>query len=277
LIKGFFALTQMNMNILDKIIAHKHKEVAERKSLYPVKLLEQSIFFSSPTVSLKKYVQRKDKSGIIAEIKRKSPSKGTINSNVSIERTSIGYMQAGASALSILTDKEFFGGSSDDLTMARKFNFCPILRKDFIVDEYQIVEAKSIGADAILLIAAALPVKRLNELALFAKSLGLEILMEVHTAEELTSNHEAEVDLVGVNNRDLKTFVVSLEISKKLAPFMPKEKVLISESGIDSPAAILELRKHGYEGFLMGETFMKHSRPEQAAKDFIEELNQLTK
>jgi indole-3-glycerol phosphate synthase len=267
----------MNMNILDKIIAHKHKEVAERKSLYPVKLLEQSIFFSSPTVSLKKYVQRKDKSGIIAEIKRKSPSKGTINSNVSIERTSIGYMQAGASALSILTDKEFFGGSSDDLTMARKFNFCPILRKDFIVDEYQIVEAKSIGADAILLIAAALPVKRLNELALFAKSLGLEILMEVHTAEELTSNHEAEVDLVGVNNRDLKTFVVSLEISKKLAPFMPKEKVLISESGIDSPAAIVELRKHGYEGFLMGETFMKHSRPEQAAKDFIEELNQLTK
>lgn len=277
MIKGFFALTQMNMNILDKIIAHKHKEVAERKSLYPVKLLEQSIFFSSPTVSLKKYVQRKDKSGIIAEIKRKSPSKGTINSNVSIERTSIGYMQAGASALSILTDKEFFGGSSDDLTMARKFNFCPILRKDFIVDEYQIVEAKSIGADAILLIAAALPVKRLNELALFAKSLGLEILMEVHTAEELTSNHEAEVDLVGVNNRDLKTFVVSLEISKKLAPFMPKEKVLISESGIDSPAAIVELRKHGYEGFLMGETFMKHSRPEQAAKDFIEELNQLTK
>jgi indole-3-glycerol phosphate synthase len=277
LIKGFFALTQMNMNILDKIIAHKHKEVAERKSLYPVKLLEQSIFFSSPTVSLKKYVQRKDKSGIIAEIKRKSPSKGTINSNVSIERTSIGYMQAGASALSILTDKEFFGGSSDDLTMARKFNFCPILRKDFIVDEYQIVEAKSIGADAILLIAAALPVKRLNELALFAKSLGLEILMEVHTAEELTSNHEAEVDLVGVNNRDLKTFVVSLEISKKLAPFMPKGKVLISESGIDSPAAIVELRKHGYEGFLMGETFMKHSRPEQAAKDFIEELNQLTK
>jgi indole-3-glycerol phosphate synthase len=267
----------MNMNILDKIIAHKHKEVAERKSLYPVKLLEQSIFFSSPTVSLKKYVQRKDKSGIIAEIKRKSPSKGTINSNVSIERTSIGYMQAGASALSILTDKEFFGGSSDDLTMARKFNFCPILRKDFIVDEYQIVEAKSIGADAILLIAAALPVKRLNELALFAKSLGLEILMEVHTAEELTSNHEAEVDLVGVNNRDLKTFVVSLEISKKLAPFMPKGKVLISESGIDSPAAIVELRKHGYEGFLMGETFMKHSRPEQAAKDFIEELNQLTK
>jgi indole-3-glycerol phosphate synthase len=267
----------MNMNILDKIIEQKYKEVAERKSLYPVKLLEQSIFFSSPTVSLKKYVQRKDKSGIIAEIKRNSPSKGTINASVSIERTSIGYMQAGASALSILTDKDFFGGSSNDLTVARKFNFCPILRKDFVVDEYQIVEAKSIGADAILLIAAALPVKRLNELALFAKSLGLEILMEVHTSEELASNQEAEVDLIGVNNRDLKTFVVSLDISKKLAPLMPKGKVLVSESGIDSPAAIVELRKYGYEGFLMGETFMKHSRPEQAAKDFIKELTQLTK
>jgi indole-3-glycerol phosphate synthase len=265
------------MNILDKIIEHKYKEVAERKSLYPVKLLEQSIFFSSPTVSLKKYVQRKDKSGIIAEIKRKSPSKGIINASVSIERTSIGYMQAGASALSILTDKEFFGGTSDDLTVARKFNFCPILRKDFIIDEYQIIEAKSIGADAILLIAAVLPVNRLNELAQFAKSLGLEVLMEVHTAEELTSNQEAEVELVGANNRDLKTFIVSIDISKKLAPLMPKGKVLVSESGIDSPAAIVELRKYGYEGFLMGETFMKHSRPEQAAKDFIEELNQLTK
>lgn len=265
------------MNILDKIIEQKYKEVAERKSLYPVKLLEQSIFFSSPTVSLKKYVQRKDKSGIIAEIKRKSPSKGIINALVSIERTSIGYMQAGASALSILTDKEFFGGSSDDLTVARKFNFCPILRKDFVVDEYQIVEAKSIGADAILLIAAALPVKRLNELALFAKSLGLEVLMEVHTAEELTSNQEAEVDLVGVNNRDLKTFTVSLDVSKELASLMPKGKAMVSESGIDSPATIVELRKYGYEGFLMGETFMKHSRPEQAAKDFIKELNLLTK
>jgi indole-3-glycerol phosphate synthase len=186
-------------------------------------------------------------------------------------------MQAGASALSILTDKDFFGGSSDDLTMARKFNFCPILRKDFIVDEYQIVEAKSIGADAILLIAAALSAKRLNELALFAKSLSLEILMEVHTEEELTSNREAEVDLVGVNNRDLKTFDVSLDLSKRLAPMLPKGKVFVSESGIDSPAAIIELRKYGYEGFLMGQNFMQHSRPEQAAKDFINQLNKIGK
>jgi indole-3-glycerol phosphate synthase len=263
------------MNILDKIIEHKHKEVAERKSLYPIKLLEQSIFFASPTVSLKKYIQRKDKSGIIAEIKRKSPSKGIINSSVSVERTSIGYMQAGASALSVLTDKEFFGGSNEDLTVARKFNFCPILRKDFTIDEYQIIEAKSIGADAILLIAAVLPPKRLAELASVAKELGLEILMEVHNKEELDANLNADVDLIGVNNRDLKTFTLSLEVSKQLAEFIPENFVRVSESGIESPEAIIELRKFGYEGFLMGQNFMQHSRPEEAAKDFIKELNQL--
>src|SRR5688572_9735975 len=168
------------MNILDQIIEHKRKEVAERKELYPLKFLEQSIFFGSQPVSLKKYVQREDKSGIIAEIKRKSPSKGVINPHVSVERTSIGYMQAGASALSVLTDKNFFGGSNDDLTTARKFNFCPILRKDFTIDSYQIVEAKSIGADAILLIAAALDEAQLKSLTAFAHAIGLEVLLEVH-------------------------------------------------------------------------------------------------
>ena len=260
------------MNILDTIIAQKKIEVAEKKSLYPTKLLEQSIYFSSPVVSLKKYVQRKDKSGIIAEIKRKSPSKGVINPHVSIERTSIGYMQAGASALSILTDKEFFGGTNDDLTVARKFNYCPILRKDFTIDEYQIIEAKSIGADAILLIAAVMDSKRIRELAFFAHSLGLEILLEVHNEEELKSNLEAPVDLIGVNNRDLKTFEVSIEVSKRLSALMPKEMVKISESGISKPETIVELRGYGYEGFLMGENFMKHNRPETAAKEFIEKL-----
>ena len=168
------------MNILDQILAHKETEVAERKSLYPVKLLEKSIFFPTQPVSLKKYLLREDKSGIIAEIKRKSPSKGVINPHVSIERTSIGYMQAGASALSVLTDQKFFGGSNDDLMIARKFNYCPILRKDFVIDEYQIVEAKSIGADAILLIAAALAPEKLASLCAFAHTLKLEVLMEVH-------------------------------------------------------------------------------------------------
>ena len=264
------------MNILETIITHKQKEVAERKTLYPVKLLEKSIYFESPTVSLKKYIQREDKSGIIAEIKRKSPWKGIINAYVSVERTSIGYIQAGASALSILTDKTFFGGSSEDLTTARKFNFCPILRKDFIIDEYQIIEAKSIGADAILLIAPVLEPKRLQELATFAKSLKLEVLMEVHNEEELVANKDADVDLMGVNNRNLKTFETSIDVSKRLSSLIPNHVVKVSESGIDSPLTIQELKKYGFEGFLIGQNFMEHSRPEKAAKDFITELNRLS-
>jgi indole-3-glycerol phosphate synthase len=264
------------MNILDEIIAHKKNEVATNKSLYPIKLLEQSIYFSTHPVSLTKYIQREDKSGIIAEIKRKSPSKGMINPYVSVERTSIGYMQAGASALSILTDKNFFGGSNDDLTTARKFNFCPILRKDFTIDEYQIVEAKSIGADAILLIAAALESSRLKALAAFAHSFGLEVLLEVHNEEELKASVDAGADLIGVNNRNLKTFELSVEVSRRLAPLMPANVVKVSESGIESVDTILDLRKHGFEGFLMGQNFMQHSRPEVACKEFIEQLRSAT-
>lgn len=264
------------MNILDEIIAYKKKEVADRKELYPVKLLEQSHYFATQPVSLRKYIQRDDLSGIIAEIKRKSPSKGVINPHVSVERTSIGYMQAGASALSVLTDTNFFGGSNDDLMMARKFNFCPILRKDFTIDEYQIVEAKSIGADAILLIAAALPPARVKELAAFAHSFGLEVLLEVHNEEELNANLDAQADLIGVNNRNLKTFELSVEISKQLAKRIPDSVVKVSESGIESVATILELKTYGYEGFLMGQNFMQHSRPEIAAKEFIDELKRAT-
>ena len=264
------------MNILDEIIAYKKTEVATRKSLYPVKLLEQSVYFATQPVSLKKYIRREDKSGIIAEIKRKSPSKGIINPYVSVERTSIGYMQAGASALSVLTDKNFFGGSNDDLTTARKFNFCPILRKDFTIDEYQIVEAKSIGADAILLIAAVLDPSRLRELAGFAHSFGLEVLLEVHNEEELKASADAGADLIGVNNRNLKTFELSVEVSKRLAAMIPPTVVKVSESGIESVNTIIELRKYGFEGFLMGQNFMQHSRPEAACKEFIEELRTAT-
>jgi len=265
------------MNILDEIIEHKRTEVATRKSLYPVKLLEQSIYFSTQPVSLRKYIQREDKSGIIAEIKRKSPSKGVINPYVSVERTSIGYMQAGASALSVLTDKKFFGGSNDDLTLARKFNFCPILRKDFTIDEYQIVEAKSIGADAILLIAAALEPKLLKALAAFAHSFDLEVLLEVHDETELRASEDAGADLIGVNNRNLKTFELSVEVSKRLAGLIPNDVVKVSESGIESVDTIAELREYGFEGFLMGQNFMQHSRPEAACKEFIDELKRVTK
>jgi indole-3-glycerol phosphate synthase len=265
------------MNILDKIIAHKHKEVTERKSLHPVKLLEQSHYFTSPTVSIKNYIQREDKSGIIAEIKRRSPSKGVINANVSVEQVAAGYMEAGASAISVLTDQEFFGGSNEDLLTARKASKGPILRKDFTIDEYQIIEAKSIGADAILLIAAALQPARLRELVRFAKTFGLEILLEVHNEEELNANLDAGADLIGVNNRNLKTFELSIEISKQLAPLMPKEAVKVSESGIENPQTIVELMEYGYEGFLMGQNFMQHTPPEQAAHDFITALYRLQK
>ncbi|NJN26192.1 MAG: indole-3-glycerol phosphate synthase TrpC [Cyclobacteriaceae bacterium] len=263
------------MNILDKIIAQKEKEVAERKSLYPTKLLEKSIYFPSECVSLRKYLLRDDKVGIIAEIKRKSPSKGMIHEFVSIEQTSISYMQGGASALSILTDGEFFGGKNEDLTTARKFNFCPILRKDFTIDEYQIVEAKSIGADAILLIAAALTPERLKTLAQFARSLGLEVLMEVHNGEELRSHLNEHLNVVGVNNRDLKTFNVSVETSIELADDIPNGFVKISESGISNPETVVQLQKHGFKGFLIGEHFMSHSRPGAACADFIQKVKKI--
>lgn len=263
------------MNILDQILEHKRKEVDEKKSLYPIKLLEQSIYFPTKPVSLRKYIQREDKSGIIAEIKRKSPSKGVINPHVSVEKTSIGYMQAGASAISVLTDKNFFGGSNEDLTTARKFNYCPILRKDFTIDEYQIIEAKSIGADVILLIAAALEPGHVKELTTFAHSLGLEVLLEVHNREELEATLDTGADLIGVNNRNLKTFELSVEISKSLSSLIPESVVKVSESGIESPETIIELMNYGYEGFLMGQNFMQHSSPENACKEFIDELKRL--
>ena len=262
------------MNVLDKIIAQKEKEVAERKSLYPIKLLERSTFYESPIVSFKKYLLREDKVGIIAEFKRKSPSKGIINKYADVERTSIGYMQAGASALSVLTDTEFFGGKNEDLTTARKFNYCPILRKDFVIDEYQIVEAKSIGADVILLLANVLDASQIKQFARFAKSLGLEVLLEVRDKNELNSINEL-VDAVGVNNRNLKDFSVNVSQSFELANLIPSDFIKISESGIDSANTIIELSEAGFKGFLIGESFMKHSRPERVCSDFIKEVNAL--
>ncbi|TAE57151.1 MAG: indole-3-glycerol phosphate synthase TrpC [Bacteroidetes bacterium] len=257
------------MSILGTIIIHKRSEVEERKSLYPVKLLEKSPYFTSPCVSLRQYLTRPDLSGVIAEFKRKSPSKGDINPYASVEQVSVGYMQAGASALSILTDKTFFGGKNEDLSLARRMNYCPILRKDFTIDEYQIVEARSIGADAILLIAAVLGPEEIRRLAAFARSLGMETLLEVHDKEELTRSLCDEVDLVGVNNRNLKDFSLSLDTSLSLAEYIPDTFVKVTESGIHSPEQARMLRGAGYQGFLIGEQFMKTARPEQACAKFI--------
>jgi len=266
--------TAIQGNMLDEIISFKKGEVAENKDLYPTKLLEKSIYFESDTVSFKSYICRKDLSGIIAEFKRKSPSKGLINEHAEVERISIGYMQAGASALSILTDQHFFGGSADDLTEARKYNYCPILRKDFIVDEYQVIESKSIGADAILLIAAALTLDEVQSLAAFANTLGLEVLLEVRSREEVEEYLNENIDVVGVNNRDLQSFKVDVAVSLDLIDHIPNELTRISESGIADPETARKLREAGYDGLLMGERFMKTGRPHIACDEFIKKLKE---
>jgi len=262
------------MNILDKIVAHKRKEVDQRKELYPLKLLERSLYFSSPTVSLKKYLSREDKSGIIAEFKRQSPSKGVINAYAKVEDTSIAYMQAGASALSVLTDTHFFGGSNEDLKTARKFNYCPVLRKEFIIDEYQIYEARSIGADTILLIAEILDAKKLEALAKTAKALELEVLCEVHSKSQLDKICDA-VDIIGVNNRNLDTFKVDIETSFDLLNHIPSGKIKVSESGINNAEVVFQLKNAGYNGFLIGEYFMQSSNPGKMCKKFIDELKMI--
>jgi indole-3-glycerol phosphate synthase len=262
------------MNILEEIVFHKRKEVASSKADRPTNILERTEQFSSGTISLKKFVLNPVKTGIIAEFKRKSPSKGVINENASVEMTTAGYVNAGASALSVLTDENFFGGKNDDLTAARKVNACPILRKDFTIDEYQIVEAKSIGADAILLIAAILKPTEVKALSNFAWSLNLEVLLEVHDEHELKSNLDSGIDLIGVNNRNLKTFEVSIDTSKKLSELIPNEVVKVSESGISSVESIIELKNFGFQGFLIGENFMKSQNPADEAKRFMSKLRE---
>jgi indole-3-glycerol phosphate synthase len=263
------------MDILQKIVEHKRKEVVKDKSLYPVKLLENSIHFEAPCVSLKSYILREDKSGVIAEFKRKSPSKGPINLYASPEQVGIGYMQAGASAISVLTDKQFFGGSKDDLKTIRKYNFCPILRKEFIIDEYQIIEAKSIGADAILLIASILDKEEINRFSALAKSLGLQILFEIHEEDELDKYND-DIDLIGVNNRNLKTFKTDYRYSLDVIDKLPADAVRISESGINDPKVVNTLKSAGYHGFLIGEHFMSHGNPAKSCQKFIQQMNKIT-
>lgn len=259
------------MTILEKIIAHKQLEVAERKAAVPAEMLEASEHFNRPVFSLAGALDKSDAFGIIAEFKRRSPSKGAINENASIEEITKGYVATGASALSILTDSDFFGGSSEDLMKARLVNSRPILRKDFIVDEYQIVEARSIGADVILLIAAALDEKRIAELATFAASLGLEVLLEIHTREEIPASLE-NINVIGVNNRDLHDFSTDPMRSIELAKHLPEGITKISESGLDNAETIIKLRDAGFNGFLIGEAFMRENDPAAACADLINDL-----
>lgn len=258
------------MNILDKIIIDKFKEVELKRSLIPASQLEGSVLFDRTCLSLSENLKKG--SGIIAEHKRRSPSKSVINQNLNVNEVAKGYQDAGASGISVLTDGKYFGGSLEDLLFARASVEIPILRKDFIIDEYQIIEARAYGADAILLIAAVLTEKQLIYFANSAKSLGMDVLLEIHDEEELKKSLKVNADMIGVNNRDLKTFEVSIENSKKLAKLIPSGFVKVSESGISDTMAINDLKNYGYSGFLIGENFMKTNDPGASAGDFINTL-----
>ncbi len=260
------------MNILEKIVADKYKEVQLKSSLLPVSQLEKSVLFERTCHSLAAALKG-SKTGIIAEHKRRSPSKQTINQNTNVAQVAKGYQKAGVSGMSILTDIKYFGGSLEDLLLARAAVDLPLLRKEFIIDEYQILEAKAHGADVILLIAAVLTRMEIKALSKLAKSLGLEVLLEVHNQEELEKSIMSSLDMLGVNNRNLKTFEVSLETSKELSDLIPDQFVKVSESGISSIGAIKELKQYGYQGFLIGENFMKTPNPGRSAVEFIKELS----
>ena len=259
------------MDILEKITLDKRKEVDLKKLIIPVTQLEASVLFERKTVSLATAL-RQSVSGIIAEHKRRSPSKSVINQNLSVQDVATGYESAGVCGMSILTDGKYFGGSLDDLLLVRASVQLPLLRKEFIIDEYQIIEAKAHGADVILLIAAILSKKEIKTLSELAKSFHLDVLLEVHNEEELHKSIMPSLDMLGVNNRNLKTFEVSLETSKTLSEFIPDDFVKVSESGISSVEAIKDLKQYGYQGFLIGENFMKTDNPGESAKQFIKQL-----
>ncbi|HEY0354988.1 MAG TPA: indole-3-glycerol phosphate synthase TrpC [Flavisolibacter sp.] len=258
------------MNILERIISNKIKEVAAARQLRTIPVLEAMENFGRPTYSLKKFLLDENRTGIIAEFKRRSPSKGVINDAVSIEEVTGAYASNLASGISVLTDKEFFGGNLEDLLMARK-NQLPLLRKDFIIDEYQVIEAKAFGADVILLIAACLDKSRINDLANLARSLGLEIVFEIHNEKEL-HKIPANADIVGINNRDLTSFSQDIQTSFDLVNKIPASSIAVSESGISNIETIVSLRKAGFKGFLIGENFMKHASPAVAFADFVKQL-----
>lgn len=258
------------MNILEKIVADKYKEVALKKSLIPVDAYTKKPLFERAGKSLKANLLLANSTGIIAEFKRRSPSKGTINANADVAEVTEAYSRF-AAGISVLTDEPYFGGSNDDLIIAHETVAVPLLRKDFIIDEYQLYEARGCGADVILLIAACLSQQQVKQLVKAAKNLQLEVLLEVHNEEELEHVCD-EVDMIGVNNRNLKTFEVNIRTSLDLINKIPRNKPAVAESGISNVDTIVTLHQAGFKGFLIGENFMKHASPSIAFADFINEL-----
>lgn len=258
-------------NILDKIIANKKIEIEKQKKQYSIKDMMHFIVDSVKRPESFKEALVSSGTGIIAEFKRRSPSRDWIFKDAKVEDVIPLYSRNGASAISVLTDMYFFGGSLNDLEMVRSLTETPLLRKDFIIDEYQLYQAAWYGASAILLIASALTIEETKQLATKAKKLGLDVLLEIHNEQELVHLND-KVDVVGVNNRNLGTFVTDVQISFDLADKIPIEFVKISESGISQPQTVIELQSAGYKGFLMGENFMKTSNPGKALEEFIKRL-----
>ena len=258
------------MNILDKITAYKRDEVKVRKILNPVSNLEKSDFFKCRMPSFFEALAMADPS-IIGEFKRKSPSKGAINITADLEQVARGYQDAGAAAMSVLTDEEFFGGKDSDLMNVAEFLKIPLLRKDFIVDEYQVIESKSIGAAAILLIASVLSKKEVADFSGLALNLGLDVLFEVHDIEDLDKLNQ-NIKIVGVNNRNLKTFDISLDNSIDLFHHLPQNCLKVAESGFQTFKDVKQLFTKGYDAFLIGEKFMRSEDPGITATIFINNL-----
>ena len=259
------------MDILTNIIDKKLKEIEFLKNSISIPTLERSSFFKDKTKSLSKSIKQSE-IGIIAEHKRKSPSKSDINHLTSSESIIKGYNDNGAAGISFLTEKNFFNGSSHEFTKARTITNLPMLRKDFIIDEYQIIESKSMGADAILLIAACLNSTEIINLSKLAKSFDLEVLIEVHDLEELGKCCIDSVDIIGVNNRNLKTFDVNIETSLNLVEKIPSSFTKISESGLNNTSEIITLKNSGFDGFLIGEKFMKSSNPGEELSNFLSKI-----
>ncbi len=258
------------MNILETIIKHKKLEVTEREKIVSQALLMQTKHFNRKCFSLIESLTKTNTTGIIAEFKRKSPSKGFINEHADVVEVTRGYTQAGAACLSVLTDINFFGGSTADLVAAR-INNIPILRKDFIIDQYQITEAKAMGADVVLLIAACLTPAEVQSLAKYAVSIGLEVLLELHDETELAHICD-ETILVGINNRNLKDFKVDIDASLRMATLITNDKIKIAESGISAVSMIHTFKNAGFKGFLIGEMFMKEANPALAFNNFVQNV-----
>ncbi|HZK94015.1 MAG TPA: indole-3-glycerol phosphate synthase TrpC [Prolixibacteraceae bacterium] len=258
--------------ILNEIVANRKEEVSKQKLKIPLAEIKSKIDFSIVRNSLAARLQTNGESGIIAEFKRRSPSKGVINDWVQPEIVTKGYADAGASGLSVLTDWKYFGGSTDDFMAARNANpFTPLLRKDFMVDEYQLYESRLLNADVILLIAAVLGKVEISRFTTIAHELGMEVLLELHDESEI-DKIDNEVDMIGINNRNLKDFKVDMDRSLKLFDQLPGKALKISESGLSDPQTVDFLRERGFQGFLMGESFMKADNPATACLDFISKL-----